>query len=137
LALRPAEFNGHVHTVNKSGFPQAAAECGQEPRPLGSRCAVEEPDHRHCRLLRARRERPCRCAAESPNELPPPHSITSSARASSDGGKSRPIALAVLRFTTSSNLVGCSTGRVAGMAPRRTLAICRANCAKTSVKRGP
>ena len=35
------------------------------------------------------------------------HSITSSARASSDGGISRPSALAVLRLITSSNLVGC------------------------------
>ena len=35
------------------------------------------------------------------------HSITSSARASSDGGTSRPSALAVLRLITSSNLVGC------------------------------
>src|ERR1700758_1177315 len=42
------------------------------------------------------------------------HSITSSARASSTGGRSRPIALAVIRLKTISNLVGCSTGRSAG-----------------------
>ena len=35
------------------------------------------------------------------------YSITSSARASSVGGTVRPSALAVLRLTTSSNLVGC------------------------------
>jgi hypothetical protein len=34
------------------------------------------------------------------------HSMTSSARASSIGGTSRPSALAVLRLITSSNLVG-------------------------------
>ena len=34
---------------------------------------------------------------------------TSSARASNDGGIARPSALAVLRLTTRSNLVGCST----------------------------
>src|SRR3954470_274607 len=45
------------------------------------------------------------------------HSITSSARASSVGGTSRPSALAVLRFMTNSNFVGCSTGRSAGLAP--------------------
>jgi hypothetical protein len=39
------------------------------------------------------------------------YSITSSASASSVGGTVRPRALAVLRLTTSSNLVGCSTGR--------------------------
>src|SRR5262249_39016822 len=38
------------------------------------------------RLLRARRERARRCAAEQRDELAPPHSITSSARASSVGG---------------------------------------------------
>jgi hypothetical protein len=41
-------------------------------------------------LLRARRERPYSRAAEQRDELPPPHSITSSARASSVGGTSRP-----------------------------------------------
>ena len=45
------------------------------------------------------------------------HSITSSARASSVGGMSRPSALAVLRLMTSSNLVGCTTGRSAAFRP--------------------
>ena len=49
------------------------------------------------------------------------HSITSSARASSIGGTSRPSVLAVLRLMTNSNLVGCSTGRSAGFTPRRIL----------------
>src|SRR5262245_52852502 len=39
------------------------------------------------------------------------HSITSSARASTDAGMSRSSALAVLRLTTSSYLVGACTGR--------------------------
>src|SRR5262245_39705930 len=47
------------------------------------------------------------------------HSITSSARASSDGGTSRPRALAVLRLITSSYLVGAWTGRSAGFSPLR------------------
>src|SRR5437763_15642629 len=42
------------------------------------------------------------------------YSITSSARASSIGGTSRPSALAVLRLITSSYLVGVCTGRSAG-----------------------
>src|SRR5207247_464436 len=49
------------------------------------------------------------------------HSITSSARASSVGGTSRPRALAALRLITSSNLVACSIGMSAGLAPLRTL----------------
>src|SRR5262245_50677072 len=69
-------------------------------------------------LLPARRERPRRSRAnEKRDELAPLHSITSSARASSIGGISMPSALAVLRFTTSSKRVGCSTGSSAGLAP--------------------
>ena len=71
--------------------------------------------------LRARRQRPRRRAAEQRDELAPPHSITSSARASSVGGTSRPSALAVLRLISMSNLVGCSTGRSAGFAPLKIL----------------
>src|SRR6516162_10577388 len=73
-------------------------------------------------LLRASRERPRhRRAADQRYELAPPHSITSSARASSVGGTSRPSAFAVVRLTTRSNLVGCSTGMSPGLAPRRIL----------------
>src|SRR5262245_20540742 len=42
----------------------------------------------------------------------------SPASASRVGGTSRPSALAVFRLMTSSNLVGCSTGKSAGLAPR-------------------
>ena len=49
------------------------------------------------------------------------HSITWSARWSSDGGIVSPSAFAVLRLITSSNFVGCSTGRSPGFAPRRIL----------------
>ena len=38
------------------------------------------------------------------------HSITSSARASSEGGTLRPSVLAVFRLITSSNFAGCSIG---------------------------
>jgi hypothetical protein len=73
------------------------------------------------RLLRSRRERPSRCrAAESRDELASPHhSITSSARASSIGGISRPSALAVCKLMTNSNLVACNTGMSAGFSPLR------------------
>ena len=47
------------------------------------------------------------------------YSITSSARASSVGGTSRPSALAVLTLITSSYLVGACTGRSAGFSPLR------------------
>jgi hypothetical protein len=47
------------------------------------------------------------------------YSITSSARASRDGGTVRPIAFAVLRLITNSYLVGAWTGRSAGFSPLR------------------
>jgi hypothetical protein len=50
------------------------------------------------------------------------HSITSSASATSVGGKVSPRALAVLKLTTSSNLVGCSTGSSAAKTLRPVLA---------------
>src|SRR6476646_3146045 len=49
------------------------------------------------------------------------YSITSSARASNEGGTVRPSALAVLRLITSSYLVGCSIGRSDGFVPLRIL----------------
>src|SRR5262245_6966431 len=49
------------------------------------------------------------------------YSITSSARASSVAGTSKPSALAVVTLMTRSNLVGCSTGISPGFAPRRIL----------------
>src|SRR6516162_9349343 len=70
-------------------------------------------------LLRARRERPRHGGAEEHDERAPLHSITSSARASSVGGTSRPSVLAVFRLITSSYLVGSCTGRSAGSSPRR------------------
>ena len=47
--------------------------------------------------------------------------MTLSARSSSDGGTVSPSAFAVFRLMTSSNFVGCSTGRSAGLAPLRIL----------------
>ena len=49
------------------------------------------------------------------------HSITSSARASIVGGMVRPSAFAVFRLITNSKIVGCSTGRSAGLAPFKIL----------------
>ena len=55
----------------------------------------------------------------SGSSLAPFHSITWSARASSIGGTSMPSAFAVFRLITNSNLVDCTTGRSAGLAPLR------------------
>src|SRR5215207_1262171 len=95
-------------------------EAAHEMRETVMRSAVEEPDHRHRRLLRARSERPRHCAAEQRNELAPLHSITSSARPSSGSGTIKPSAFAVLRLMISSTLVVCCTGKLAGFSPLRT-----------------
>ena len=122
LILRIAVFDRNVLARHISGFAQAAAKAFHQVRALAGRKAVQEPDHRHRRLLRARRERPRRPrAAEQRDELAAFHSITSSARASSVGGISRPNALAVLRLITSSNFVGCITGKSAGLVPFKIL----------------
>src|SRR3954468_13824326 len=65
---------------------------------------------RRCAYTMKRGER----ATDQRDERAPFHSITSSAMASTPGGKLRPSAFAVLRLIRNSNLVGCSTGRSAG-----------------------
>ena len=50
-------------------------------------------------LLRARRERPDRRSAEKGDELAPPHSRTSLARATNASGKETPSDAAVFRLT--------------------------------------
>ena len=121
LPLRPPVFDRHVAALDVAGVAQASAERGQAVRPKIRRCAAEEPDHRQPGLLRPRRERPRRRrTAEGRDELAPSHhSITSSARCCRNQGTSRPSVVAVLRLMTSSNFVGCSTGRSAGLAPLR------------------
>jgi hypothetical protein len=49
------------------------------------------------------------------------YSITRSACSNTEGGIAIPRMRAVLRLTTSSNFVGCSTGKSAGFAPLRIL----------------
>jgi hypothetical protein len=66
-----------------------------------------------------------RAAAAPPSqrdEVPPCHSITSSASASNFAGISSPSDLAVLRLIVRMSLVGCCTGRSTGLAPLRIFA---------------
>src|SRR5262245_9930745 len=90
---------------------------------LGGRAAVKESYHGHRRLLPARRERPRHSHAdEQSDELAATnHSMTSSARTSTDGGIINPRAFAALSLMTSSSLVGNSTGKSPGLAPLRIL----------------
>ena len=117
-----------IRTFRPMVQPKSASACRNAPkRARNSASSVKSTPIRRMRsgcCARATREgsrekRPRRRAAKSCDELPPVHSITSSAVANSVSGTARPSALAVLRLITNSNLVGCSTGRSAGLAPLR------------------
>src|SRR6516162_433825 len=70
--------------------------------------------------LCSRCERPCGDhSAGERDELAPPHSVTSSAATSSLSGTVRPSILAVSALINSSNLLACTTGKSAGLAPLR------------------
>src|SRR5262245_15230992 len=109
-SFAPAIEDAHVATFDPAELAQPLDE-SIGPLPLSrSRVRAEKSDRGQCRLLRARRQRPRRRAAEQRDELAAPlHSITSSARASTLAGRSRPSAFAVLRLTTSSYFVGACT----------------------------
>src|SRR5262252_3183201 len=78
---------------------QSYASISPAHGPSRRRRGIEKSNDWHRHLLRARRERPRgRRAAEQSDEFAADHSMTSSARASSVGGTSRPSALAVLRL---------------------------------------
>jgi hypothetical protein len=93
----PPIFDRHVLALDVPGVGEAAAKGSEKVTGLFEGCQVKEPNHRRRWLLRTRGERltrGCR-AAKKRDELPPPHSITSSARASSVGGTVRPSAFDV------------------------------------------
>src|SRR5262249_1921071 len=70
LMLSPTELDGDVPALDVACFLETIAECSCKRCPRVSRRAVQVSDHRHRRLLRARRERPCRrSAAEQRDEL--------------------------------------------------------------------
>src|SRR5262249_53015787 len=120
LVLGPAVLNRDVLALGIARFLQALPKSGKRIGEHLGRLGVEIADRRY-RLLRARRERPGdSSAAKQRDELAAGvHSITSSARASSVGGTSRPSAFAVLRLIASSNLLGVWTGSSFGFAPLR------------------
>jgi hypothetical protein len=85
VAFGPAVFDRYVLAFIVSGFFQALAEPMSQLGKIAGRCAVNKTNHRRPRLLRARRKRPeDHRAAEKRDELPPAHSITSSASSSMD-----------------------------------------------------
>jgi hypothetical protein len=90
--MQSAVLNTHVLALGIAGIGEALAECAQPVRECVGRRTAEKTDQRQRRLLRTRHQRPRhRRAAHERDELAPPHrSITSSARASTEDGISRP-----------------------------------------------
>src|SRR5262249_41351228 len=109
------KFDRDGATLDPTEFAQSLQESANSLAL--SRCSgsYDKPQARQLRrLLSARGLWPHRRAAEQREELPPPHSITSSASNWIELGTSRPSALAVCTLMTNSNLVDCRTGRSAG-----------------------
>jgi hypothetical protein len=71
LTLCPPVFNRHVLAFDVTGILQASAKSGEILAVRFKRCEMKKSDHRHRRLLRARRKRPYRRAAEQRDELAP------------------------------------------------------------------
>ena len=117
LVVRPAIFDRNVLTFDKACFAQASPQSGHEVLGARGGATANEPDHGHCRLLRARREGPRGRSARKCDELAASHSITSSAVASKLDATSRPSIRAARALIT--NLLDCTTGRSAGFAPLR------------------
>src|SRR5262245_52939873 len=121
-SLRPTIGDGEILPLDVTVLAQAITECPQHRGRRNRGSKQTNPDlFVPLALLRPRHQWPrSRSAAEKRDELATAaHSITSSARTSSDDGTSRPSALAVLRLRTVSYLVGACTGRSAALAPRR------------------
>src|SRR5262245_518514 len=102
----------------------AAQSLGKNASNRIGRSASGERYHHRYRprriVLRPRRHRPRRRAAEQRDELAAAdHSITSSAATSSLSGTVTPSIRAVSALITSSNLFDCSTGKSAGLVPLR------------------
>ena len=124
-ALAPEILHLDVLAVDQAVFGEARPELLHIARidrygALGTQ--IDDDRYRTGLLLRAGRERQQRGRTEACDEFPPPHSITSSATASKVGGTAMPSPRAVLRLIAKTNLLACTTGRSAGLAPPRIFA---------------
>jgi hypothetical protein len=72
LVIRPSVVNRYILAFDKCGPVQAPMKRGQGLPGVTGRFAFEESNDRHLRLLRARRERPRRRAANEGDELAAP-----------------------------------------------------------------
>jgi hypothetical protein len=75
LVFCPAVFNLDVAPFHVTQFAQSLAKSFDLVGSAGKTLVVEKSDHRHFRLLRARRQRPRSRPADERYERAPPHSI--------------------------------------------------------------
>src|SRR5205823_1220342 len=106
---------GHAILVSRASVASVLTRAERDPGP-NARIAKHNISSRSSAYAIALPASGGGCRSSSLLALTPPqanilfhHSITLFARASSVGGNSRPSAFAVVRLTTSSNTVGCST----------------------------
>src|SRR6516164_1109130 len=105
-------------SLDPAGLSKPLAKCGERQIRSG-RAAADVADYRHRLLLRGQTVTRRNRAGHQQQQLAAVHSMISSTRARIDGVMVSPRALAVLRLTTSSKIVGCWTGKSAGLAPLR------------------
>ena len=113
---------------SRSALPSASARASASLRKIALSCcplwgsfASFSASPLHVRLAPDTFHEDMPEGSEVPEAKHGTYSITSSARARNDSGIVSPIALAVVRLMTTSNLVGCSTGISPGFAPRKIL----------------
>jgi hypothetical protein len=109
-----ALLNFDVRSTPESGHSPTRSECRLWARSSGwlqGRDGVASAEDVHTSLSQG--------SIQLFIELAAPHSISSSARASSDCGTVSPSAFPVLRLIFSSYFVGACTGRLAGFSPLR------------------
>jgi hypothetical protein len=71
LIIGEAVYDRDVFGFDIASLFEALPKSNQTVRERVSRCGVDETNHWHCRLLRARRQRPSRRAAEQGYHLAP------------------------------------------------------------------
>src|SRR5262249_49240279 len=126
---RSIDIAGHPAIIGadiSAHHPAKGLQRFSERRSVPLSFRIVRTPHPYCNLshahglLRPRRERPRSRAAEQRDESARSHSISSSASNWIELGTSIPSALAACMLITNSNLVDCTTGRSAGLAPLST-----------------